>query len=62
VGQWKNGDVAAYKKLTTYCKADCTNLHLFAETIYRRKWTTIHTTHVREVDFAKLKGEQMSLF
>ncbi len=61
-GQWKNGDVAAYKRLTTYCKADCVNLHAFAEAIYRRKWATVHTAHAREVDFAKLKGEQLSLF
>jgi hypothetical protein len=61
-GQWKNGDLAAYKRLTTYCKADCVNLHAFADAVYRRKWATIHTAHAREVDFAKLKGEQLSLF
>ena len=61
-GQWKNGDVAAYKKLITYCKADCINLQAFAEAIYQRKWAALHTAHAREVDFAKLKGEQLSLF
>ena len=25
-GAWKNGDQNAYKRLTTYCKADCANL------------------------------------
>jgi len=61
-GQWKNGDIAAYRKLTAYCKADCVNLYAFAEAIYRRKWATIHAAHVRDVDFAKLKGEQTSIF
>lgn len=61
-GAWRNGDLAAYKRLTTYCKADCVNLAAFCDAVYDRKWNTVFTTHARHVDFAKVKGEQMTLF
>lgn len=61
-GAWRNGDLAAYKKLVTYCKADCVNLAAFADAVYRRKWEQVYTPHAREVDFAKVNGEQMTLF
>lgn len=62
-GQWKNsGDLAAYKRLTTYCKADCVNLKDFSDAVYAKKWATIYTAHARPVDFAKTKGQQLSLF
>lgn len=62
-GQWKNsGDVAAYRKLTTYCKADCVNLRDFTQAVYAKKWDTIFTSHARHVDFAKVKGQQLTLF
>ncbi len=62
-GQWKNtGDAAAYRRLTTYCKADCTNLRDFCTAIYRRKWDKVFTPHARAVDFARLKGQQMTIF
>ena len=61
-GAWKNGDAAAYRKLTTYCKADCANLREFADTVYRRKWETVFTPHARSVDFVRIKGQQMTLF
>ncbi len=62
-GQWKNaGDTAAYRKLTTYCKADCVNLRDFTQAVYARKWDTIYTAHARPVDFAKVKGQQLTLF
>jgi uncharacterized protein len=61
-GAWRNGDLAAYKRLVTYCKADCVNLQSFADQVYERKWATVYTAHAREVDFAKVKGEQMTLF
>lgn len=61
-GQWRNGDLAAYKKLVTYCKADCVNLQAFADAVYRRKWAQTYEAHAREVDFAAVKGQQMTLF
>jgi uncharacterized protein YprB with RNaseH-like and TPR domain len=61
-GAWKNGDAAAYKKLTTYCKADCVNLKDFAEHVYAKKWGKIFTPHAREVDFDRIKGQQTTLF
>lgn len=61
-GQWKNGDLAAYQRLISYCKADCANLHAFAEAVYRRKWAAVHTAYAREIDFTRLTGEQLSLF
>jgi len=61
-GAWRNGDLAAYTKLTTYCKADCVNLKEFADAIYRKKWAQVFESHAREIDFAKVKGEQLSLF
>jgi uncharacterized protein YprB with RNaseH-like and TPR domain len=61
-GAWKQGDAAAYKKLTTYCKADCSNLREFAEHLYRRKWETTYTAHAKPVDFTAIKGQQLTLF
>ncbi len=61
-GAWKNGDANAYRRLTTYCKADCVNLRAFGETIWRRQWDKIFTPHAREVDFDRINGQQMSLF
>lgn len=62
-GQWKNtGDLAAYRKLTTYCKADCVNLKDFTEVVYQRKWEKTFTAHARQVDFAKVKGQQLTIF
>ena len=61
-GAWKNGDLAAYRKLTTYCKADCANLHAFADHVYRRKWEKAYAPFAREVDFAAIKGQQTTLF
>lgn len=62
-GQWKNaGDLAAYRKLTTYCKADCVNLKDFTDAVYAKKWQTVYGNHARPVDFAKLKGQQLSIF
>lgn len=61
-GAWKNGDQNAYKRLTTYCMADCTNLRDFAAHIYRVKWEKIYTAHAKPIDFARLKGEQMTIF
>jgi len=61
-GAWRNGDLAAYKRLTTYCKADCVNLTAFCDAVYARKWDTVFTQHARHIDFAKVKGEQMTLF
>lgn len=62
-GQWrKHNDAAAYKRLTTYCKADCANLRAFAAQLYQRRWTTCHAEHARPVDFAAIKGQQLSLF
>lgn len=61
-GAWKNGDLNAYKKLTTYCKADCVNLKDFAEHVYQKKWNTVFSQHARDVDFDRIKGQQMTLF
>lgn len=62
-GAWKNtNDQAAYKRLTTYCKADCTNLSEFANHIYRGKWAKIYTPYAKEVDFDRIKGEQLTIF
>jgi uncharacterized protein YprB with RNaseH-like and TPR domain len=59
---WKNGDQAAYQRLMTYCKADCANLAQVADELYRRRWEQIFTPHARTIDFAKIKGKQLSLF
>lgn len=62
-GQWKNsGDLAAYRRLTTYCKADCVNLKEFTDAVYAKKWQTTYTAHAQEIDFAKLKGQQLTIF
>jgi len=61
-GAWKGGDVAAYKRLTTYCKADCTNLQEFARILYERKWAKVFTAHAKEVNFTAIKGQQLTLF
>jgi uncharacterized protein YprB with RNaseH-like and TPR domain len=61
-GAWKAGDQAAYKRLTTYCKADCANLRDFAEHIYRRKWEKVFTPFAKEVDFDRIKGQQLTIF
>ena len=61
-GMWKNnGDLAAYRKLTTYCLADCANLMDFGDAVYRARWSKVHVQVARPVDFAAVKG-QMSLF
>jgi hypothetical protein len=61
-GAWKNGDLAAYKRLTTYCKADCVNLREFAEHVYRKKWEKTYVPYAKEVDFDRIKGQQLTLF
>jgi hypothetical protein len=61
-GAWKNGDAAAYRKLVTYCKADCTNLRAFADAVYERRWAAVHTPYARTVDLDASRGEQLSLF
>jgi uncharacterized protein len=61
-GAWKNGDLAAYRRLTTYCKADCVNLKDFADHIYRRKRDAAYTPFARTIDFDGIKGQQLSLF
>ena len=61
-GAWKNGDAAAYKKITTYCKADCANLWDLADLLYRKRWQTVFTAHAKPVDFARTKGQQLSIF
>jgi uncharacterized protein YprB with RNaseH-like and TPR domain len=61
-GKWKAGDPEAYRRLTTYCKADCTNLTAFAEAVWKRRWDAIYTPHARNVDFAATKGQQLSIF
>lgn len=61
-GAWKAGDLDAYRRLTTYCKADCTNLIEVAELLYQRKWAQVHVAHAREIDFTAIKGEQQTLF
>lgn len=61
-GAWKNGDQNAYKRLTTYCKADCTNLQEFANHVYKKKWDKIYTPYAKEIDFASIHGQQMTIF
>ena len=62
-GQWKqSGDRAAYDRLVTYCKADCTNLKPFAEHIYKTKWDEAYTAHASDIDLDAISGEQLSLF
>ena len=61
-GAWKNGDQAAYTRLTTYCKADCVNLKDFADHVYKKKWEKIYTPYAKDVDFDAIKGQQLTLF
>lgn len=61
-GAWKHGDAEAYRKLTTYCKADCANLWDLAEVLYGRRWAKAYGEHARPVDFARTKGQQLSIF
>ncbi|MDA3961329.1 MAG: ribonuclease H-like domain-containing protein [Planctomycetota bacterium] len=61
-GQWKQGDRAAYDRLVTYCKADCTNLKDFADHVYQTKWDQIYTPYAKDVDLDAACGEQLSLF
>jgi uncharacterized protein YprB with RNaseH-like and TPR domain len=62
-GMWKNaGDQSAYRRLTTYCKADCTNLQGFAAHIYKAKWEKVYTAHAKMIDFDRIKGEQLTIF
>ncbi len=61
-GAWKHGDADAYRKITTYCKADCANLWDLAEVLYERRWTKVHTAYARAVDFVRTKGQQLSIF
>jgi len=61
-GQWKQGDLKAYQRLTTYCKADCVNLAAFTDSIWKRRWDAVYTPHARHVDFAATKGQQLSIF
>jgi uncharacterized protein YprB with RNaseH-like and TPR domain len=61
-GAWKGGDIAAYKRLTTYCKADCTNLLAFARLLYERKWQKVYAAHAKSVNFTAIKGQQLSIF
>lgn len=61
-GAWKAGDAAAYKRLTTYCKADCVNLKDFAEHVYLKKWEKTYAPYAKEVDFDRIKGQQLTLF
>lgn len=61
-GAWKNGDQAAYHRLTTYCKADCINLKEFADHVYEKKWEKTYTQYAKDVDFDAIKGQQMTLF
>jgi uncharacterized protein len=61
-GAWRNGDAAAYRKITTYCKADCANLWDLADILYRRRWQAVHAAHAKVVDFARTKGQQLSIF
>jgi uncharacterized protein YprB with RNaseH-like and TPR domain len=61
--QWKQqGDLAAYRRLTTYCIADCANLRPFADAVYDRLWAKAYGQHARQVDFAAIKGQQQSIF
>ncbi|MCS6971338.1 MAG: ribonuclease H-like domain-containing protein [Planctomycetota bacterium] len=59
---WRQGDAAAYRRLVQYCLADCSNLALVAERLYRRCWTASFEAFARPVDFALTKGQQQSLF
>ena len=62
-GSWKQrGDRAAYDKLVTYCKADCTNLQEFAEHVYTQKWQQAYHAHASDIDLDAQSGEQLSLF
>jgi uncharacterized protein YprB with RNaseH-like and TPR domain len=61
-GAWKNGDRAAYDKLVTYCKADCTNLKEFADHIYQKKWAQVYEPYAKDIDLDAAMGEQLSLF
>ena len=62
-GQWRSqGELAAYRKVTTYCKADCVNLAEFASILYKKRWTSVFTAHARAVDFVRTKGEQLTIF
>lgn len=62
-GAWRNqGDANAYRRLVTYCKADCVNLWELADLLYGRRWEKVHTAHAKAVDFAKTKGQQLSIF
>lgn len=61
-GRWKAGDAESYRRLTVYCKADCSNLLPFADLLYRRRWEKVHTPYARPVDFDRMKGQQQSLF
>jgi uncharacterized protein YprB with RNaseH-like and TPR domain len=61
-GAWRNGDANAYRKLTTYCKADCVNLWDLAEKLYDQRWAKVFTAHAKTVDFARTKGQQLTIF
>lgn len=61
-GAWKHGDAAAYKKLVTYCKADCTNLANLADKLYALRWAKVYEAHAKTVDFARTKGQQLTIF
>lgn len=62
-GAWRNqGDANAYRKLVTYCKADCSNLWELADLLYGKRWQKVHEAHAKAVDFAKTKGQQLSIF
>lgn len=61
-GAWKAGDLNAYQRLVTYCKADCTNLRAFADQVYRRKVAAVYTPYAQDIDLDQAKGQQLSLF
>ena len=61
-GAWKNGDRAAYDKLVTYCKADCTNLKEFCDKVYEKKWAQVYGAYAKDIDLDAAMGEQLSLF
>ena len=50
------------EKSTTYCKADCANLWDLAEILYTRRWAKVHGAFAKPVDFARTKGQQLSIF
>ncbi len=53
-GRWRQkGELAAYQRLVSYCKTDCSNLAQFAQRLYRRRWTTCHAEHAKLVDFTR---------